>query len=246
MMTRPGFRKGIASMLGTIFFLAIIFSTIIPLQLYIKESDMFTTRIENEMVLADSYHDIEELSVSAYPTNTTSNKIMVKVHNKGSIPVTLERLWINESPEYLEKSLYPGDQVLLGPFIVVLEPDATYAVKVSTQRGRIFSADMGSLKYVSGTWFSPFIGINVQIANEKGKYYIKVSNSTWSAEYLTEGQDFGDLMVFFDVKTNGYYYVQMRKNSSSGPHLPGSPMMVEIHWPGGTPIVYIYTSGLED
>jgi hypothetical protein len=140
-----------------------------------------------------------------------------------------------------------GETKTLGPFEVTLVENTSYPVRIVTDRGNVFGSDAGNMIYsTSGIWFTPSLGVNVYISNDKGKYYIKVSNSTWSAEYLTEGQDFGDLMVFFDVKTNGYYYVQMRKNSSSGPHLPGSPMMVEIHWPGGTPIVYIYTSGLED
>lgn len=50
---------------------------------------------------------------------------------------------------------------------------------------------------------------------------------------------------FFDVRTNGDYYVECKKNSSTGPDLPGTPMVVEILYPAGPPVVFIYTSGYD-
>jgi hypothetical protein len=245
-MIRKTKRRGIGTTLGIIFFLGILFSTIFPLQLYIKENDIHTLRTENEMLTADTDRDLEDLDVSAYPTNTTSDKIMVNVKNIGPISSVIQRLWINEDSELVEESLYPGDEVLLGPFTVDLVVNTSYLVKVSTRRGRLFKAYSGSLEYIDGTWYTPSLGISVQIRNEVGKYFVEVSNSTWCVNYSTQGQDQDDVLIFFAVNENGFYTVDMRKNSETGPHLPGSPMMVQVMYPNGPPVVYVYTSGLED
>ena len=117
---------------------------------------------------------------------------------------------------------------------------------VITERGNLFGSNAGNMIYSSsGIWFTPSLGINVYIANDKGKYYIEVSNATWSQEYNTQGQDFGDVIVLFDVDKIDTYHVICKKNSPSGPNLPGTPVDVSITWPDGSPIIFVITSGLD-
>jgi hypothetical protein len=231
-------------MLGTIFFFAILFSTVIPLQLYLKDHKLLLTSRKNEVEVKEFYRELEDVGVFAYPTNLTSDDMLVTVKNKGPIPVVIERVWIEDDFELVEYSLNPGEEGDLGPFSVDLEENSTYKVKVSTTRGRLFVSETGNLVFINGGWYTPTLGISVQIMNEIGKYYIEVSNSTWSSIYQTQGQDHGVVLVFFSVKTNGNYYVVCKKNSQNGPNLPGTPMVVEISWPGSTPIAFVYTSGI--
>lgn len=135
---------------------------------------------------------------------------------------------------------------MIGPYTVDLLANTSYPVKVITERGNLISSNAGNIIYTTqGIWFTPSLGINVYISNDKGKYYIQISNSTWSQEYNTQGQDFGDLVVLFDVETIDTYHVICKKNSDSGPNLPGTPLDVTITWPDGSPIVFVYTSGLD-
>lgn len=238
-------RKGVGSILGIIFLVGILFNSIIPLQLYIKEHKLLKIQKENELEVEESYRNLEDLTVLAYPVNTTSNEIIVEVENKGAIEVNVKNIWIKDEKDSIETDLIPGEEMVFGPFTVDLIENNSYPVQVFTERGRLFSSGSSNLFYIDGTWVIQGLGISVQIANHIGKYYICVSNSTWSSTYQTQGQDHDDLLVFFDVKTNGNYQVVCKKNNINGPDLPGTPMIVEINYPGGPPVVSVYTSGLD-
>jgi hypothetical protein len=236
-------RKGVGDTLGTLFFLGILISTVIPFQLYIKENKITYLKSEQSVHVQDEYRLMEDLNVIAYPQNLTSNEIILKVKNPSPVPINIQRIWIKDDPSSIGLDVSANGEEEFGPFTCELEENSTYPIKVTTGRGRSFSNDGGNLIYFEGTWYSPSFGIQVIIANDMGKYHISVSNSTWSSEYQTQGQDHGDLLVFFDVSVTGPYYVVMRKNSSNGPDLPGSPLVVEVMWPNGPPIVYVYSSG---
>jgi hypothetical protein len=238
-------RKGVGSILGIIIMIGVLFNTFIPLQLYIKEHKLLKIQRENELEVKEGYRDLEDLTVLAYPVNTTSNEILVEVENKGAIQVNVKSIWIKDSKEPIETGLRQGEEGVFGPFTVDLIENNSYPVQVFTERGRLFSSESGNLFFIEGTWVIQGLGISVQIANNIGKYFICVSNSTWSSIYQTQGQDHDDLLVFFDVKSNGNYQVVCKKNNSMGPDLPGTPMIVELMYPGGPPVVSIYTSGLD-
>lgn len=242
-------RKGIGTTLGIIFFFAILFSAIVPLQLYVKQHKHLLIRTENEMEIEDNYRKLENLYVLGYPNSTTSDEIFVKVRNKGPIPIFVERGWIKDNSTFIGVWIDPSEEIVVGPYTVILEENTYYRIKVSTNRGNIFSSETGALLFLSGVWVTPTLGVSVQIANEIGKYYVNVTNLSdpdLSPEpYITLGQDQDDVLIFFDVKENGEYLVICKKNSETGPHLPGSPMVVEIDYPRTPPVAFMYTSGLD-
>jgi archaellum component FlaF (FlaF/FlaG flagellin family) len=232
-----------STVLGTLIFIGILFSAVIPMQLVMQQADTIKLQRIEEMKRYDSECQTEEISVSAYPVSLTSDQMNVRVSNKGSILVKIVRVWIQDTYYTVDEFLSLGETKVLGPFTVTLVEDASYPVTVTTERGRIFAADHISLVYSDGQWYTPSLGIQVYISNEKGKYYIKVNNATWSTYYETQGMDQGDLMKYFEVDSPGVYTVTCRKNNSNGPLLPGTPVNVEITWPSGPPIIYVYTSG---
>jgi hypothetical protein len=238
-------RRGMGNILGVIIFVGILTTSIIPLQLYVKENIHHSIRIRHDTEVLDDYRNMENLNVMSYPKSQTSDEIIIKAKNTGPIPVLIKRVWIKDNPNQIDVALSPGEESVLGSFSCVLVKDSVYGVKVSTERGRMFSSEGGNLHYMDGTWYTPTFGIQMHIANDKGKYYIEVSNSTWSAVYSTQGEDWGDLLIFFDVSVNGPYYIVCRKNSVNGPDLPGTPLMVELMWPAGPPIVFVFTSGYD-
>jgi archaellum component FlaF (FlaF/FlaG flagellin family) len=234
------------TIIGTLLFIGILFTSLIPLQMSMLQTDAFETLLIQEIEIKENEKTQESLSIVAYPTSTTSNKLKIRVKNNGNIDANLAKLWIKNNSTILNETIIAGQTKTLGPFNVTLETNTSYPVKVITERGNVLASEAGNIIYTSGgIWFTPTLGINVYIANEQGKYYIKVSNSTWYDEYLTQGMDFGDVVVLFDVDTLGSYHVICKKNSDSGPNLPGTPMDVDINWPNGPPIVFVYTSGLD-
>ena len=239
-------KRGMTTILGTLIFIAIIFTALVPLQLSMLQTDTYESQIIQDIEIANSEKENEKLTLVAFPTTTTSDELKIRVHNTGTLNIKLVKLWIKDQPYELNNTILFGDAVVIGPFTVDLVVNSSYPVKVITERGNLFGSNAGNMIYSSsGIWFTPSLGINVYIANDKGKYFIKVSNATWSQEYLTEGQDFGDVVVLFEVDNIDTYHVICKKNSSSGPNLPGTPVDVSITWPNGSPIVFVITSGLD-
>ncbi|MBN2335295.1 hypothetical protein JXL21_07010 [Candidatus Bathyarchaeota archaeon] len=224
-------------------FIGIMFSAVIPMQLVMQQADNFKIQRLKELEKTDNERYNEQLTVTYYPLTQTSDQINVKLSNKGSISTYIKRIWIRDTYYLVDELLEPGQVEILGPYTVTLEEGATYPVKAVTERGSIFSAAMISLIYTDGQWYTPSLGINVYIANDKGKYYIKVNNSTWSSVYQTQGMDHGDLTKYFEIDSPGVYTVTCRKNNENGQNLPGTPVNVDITWPAGPPIIYVYTSG---
>ena len=237
-------RKAVSTILGVLIFIGVVFSAIVPMQLTMKQADMIQIRYLKEREDLDDLRDNENFNVVAYPTGASTNIIKVRVVNRGDETSEVARIWIRDECWTEDRSLDPGENVIF-TYEVTLEADTSYPVTVISSRGRKYASEAGSLIYSEGTWYTPSFGVQVHVANLKGKYYIKVFNSTWYDEYLTLGQDFNDLIVFFEVDTLGPYNVICKKDTSSGPNLPGTPMTVEIMWPNGSPIAFVFTSGLD-
>lgn len=241
-MTRK--RKAVSTILGVLIFIGIVFSAIVPMQLTMKQADMIQIRYLREREERDNLRDNENFNVIAYPTGASTNIIKVRVTNRGDETSEVARIWIKDEYWTEDRRLDPGENVIF-TYEVTLEEDESYPVTVVSNRGRKYASEAGSLIYSEGTWYTPSFGVQVHVANEKGKYYIKVFNATWYDEYLTLGQDFDDLVVFFKVDTLGPYNVVVKKESSDGLDLPGTPMSVDIMWPNGSPIAFVFTSGLD-
>jgi hypothetical protein len=210
------------------------------------QTDTLEAQQLNEQNTFDSYQDLEDLSVVAYPTTTTSDKLRFNIQNKGDIEANIVRIWIKDQYYNISSTVEIGETQEIGPITVTLVQNTSYPIKVITERGNVYTSDAGNIIFSSdGLWYTPSLGVNVYISNDKGKYYVKVYNSTWFDEYETQGQDFGDITILFEVDTLGTYDVICKKNSENGPDLPGTPVEATISWPNGSPIVYVYTSGLD-
>ena len=238
-------RRGMASIFGVLIGVAILMTVILPSQIYIRQVETFYERQVMEAKEEDIIRSKEDLDVIAIPINENSTFITLTVENRGEASSSLILLWIKNECLELDADISVGETVTLGPYNVSVETNTSYHIKAITSRGNTFSSLTGTLYYGDGTWYTPSLGISVYIANDKGKYHILVYNGTWSDEYYTVGIDFGDLISYFEVKTGGSYTVVCQKQSGGWTNLPGTPMNVEIQWPEGSPIVYVYTSGFE-
>jgi archaellum component FlaF (FlaF/FlaG flagellin family) len=232
-----------STILGTLIFIGIMFSAIVPMQVVMQQADNLKLQKINEMEKKDNERYGEDITLTYYPQSQTSDQICVKIRNEGSYSTRVVRVWIRDMFSVVDENIESGETKTIGPYTVTLIEDATYPVQAVTDRGNIFSADMISLVYTDGQWYTPSLGINVYISNEKGKYYILVNNATWSDFYETLGMDQGDLSKYFEVDSPGVYTVTCRKNNENGLLLPGTPVNIEIDWPNGPPILYVYTSG---
>ena len=135
----------------------------------------------------------------------------------------------------------------MGPYTVDLISGTSYPVKVTTERGNIFTTNSGTIYYEDGTWYTTSLGISVNINNNKGKFEIEIYDDEdfLVGYYKTLGEDEGDLEKYFEVSYPGTYTVYVSEfTGKNWVPLDNTPAEVQILWPGGTPIVFLYLIGL--
>ena len=142
-------RKGMTTILGTLIFISVFFTAIIPMQLVMLQTDTMESQILQEQELYDNEKEQEKLSLIAYPTTTTSNNLKIRVENQGNINIQLERLWIKNDQLSLNETLQIGEIKTLGPFEVTLVENTSYPVRVVTERGNVFGSDAGNIIFSS-------------------------------------------------------------------------------------------------
>ena len=83
-------------MLGTLIFIGILFTSVIPMLLVMKQADTIYTQKIHEMEARDDERDNEILEASAFPVSTTSDELKVKIENTGVVSAKIIRVWIND------------------------------------------------------------------------------------------------------------------------------------------------------
>jgi len=236
-------RRGVSTILGTIIFIGILFTSVIPMMLVMKQADTIYTQRVHEMESRDDERDNEILDANAYPVNDTSNELRVQIQNNGVVSAKIIRIWINDVNYTEETIIKSGDTGTLGPYTVDLVANSSYCIKAVTERGNCFASTSGTLYFSDGYWFTPSIGINVMVLNWLGKYQIRVYNDTWQSAdpYQTQGIDFGDIQwTEIGMTDPGNYWVEVKKKvSGSYQIVPGTPVPVVLQWPGGPPVINV-------
>jgi archaellum component FlaF (FlaF/FlaG flagellin family) len=236
-------RRGVSTILGTIIFIGIMFTSVIPMMLVMKQADTMYTQKVHEMEARDDERSGEIITINAYPVNNNSDQLKVEVENIGVVSVKIIRVWINDQSYSENAVIKTGDTTDIGPYAVTLENDTSYSIKVITERGNSFASACGVLYYTDGYWFTPSIGIHVLVLNWFGKYQIRVYNGSWTSPdpYTTQGVDIGDInWTEVNMTKDGPYWVEVKKKvGGSFQDVPSTPVPVYITWPGGSPVINV-------
>jgi archaellum component FlaF (FlaF/FlaG flagellin family) len=247
-------RKGISTIMGTLIFVGILFTSVIPMYLVMKQADNIYTQNVHKMEISDQDRSREVIEAIAYPPSQTSPDLYIKVTNTGALPVEIMRVWINDdSYSRYAQVASQNSQVLEKITITPLE-GKTYTVTVTTKRGNSFASTSDTLYYHGGEWYTPSLGIHIIVLNTSGKYKIWVYSSTprWNMDAPiqmahdtgTSSLDHGDIECTQLVPTPGEYTVVVQKKvGSSYIDLPGTPVTVEIVWPAGSPVITVVADG---
>ena len=81
----------------------ILFSTIIPLFIFVNSVDNYYDSTVVSMDIADQERKMEAIDVYAWGSNETGNDIDVLLENKGSITINITRVWVTRTD--LERTL---------------------------------------------------------------------------------------------------------------------------------------------
>ena len=195
-------RKGVSTILGTLIFIGILFTSVIPMFLVMKQADNIYAQKMHEMEKLDQTRDMESIEVYAYPIKD-EDQIKISIENVGVVPAEIVRVWINNTYNTTSLTIPSLDIVQLGPYDLNTFNGAFYEVKVATSAGKMYQSVSGKIYYEDGEWFSPQLGICVHIAVGffgMGYFRCKISNTTWdSIWYESDFKFSGDVVHIFDI-----------------------------------------------
>jgi len=247
-------RRGTSTVLGTLIFVGIMFTAVIPMLLVMNQADTIHEIRKVEVGRLEEEKASEKISFYAYlleedPLDPINDKINLRIKNYGSIPVKIVSVWIND-----EK--YPQEDVNIKSMetksldtLIVDQVLSSYIVKVITEKGNVFTSRSGNLYYSGGIWYTPSLGISVHIINTKGKYEITVTKGTETVGYYeSQFTEWGEVINTFRVDDPDSYTVTIKKLVGNDLiELFDSPVVVLISWPPENPddgpISHIYVDG---
>ena len=238
--------------MGTLIFIGILFTSVIPMFLVMKQADNVYTQKVYEMRNRDDERSKENVFVSAYPKNLTA--LYVRVENNGNVPVKIVRVWINDNSSSIGNALISSNSYkILGPLPVDVDYNVSVNVKAVSERGNVFYSISGPLLYTSQGWVTVSLGVCVVIYNPKGgQYKIVLQNKTapvppgplWEEIiYESHSQEWQDVIATHPVdEAESFTLIISEKKGSNWKELPGSPIPVNINWPIGPPFIMVWIS----
>lgn len=245
-------RRGTSTVFGTLIFIGILFTAVIPMYLIMRQADTLYERKRLELGLLDEARRSEDLYVYVYPTAPESPSLTVKAENKGELLIKVVRVWINDTYYKIDSAVQSLNTMSLGAYDVSPQ-DGLYFVKVTTDRGNVFASDY-PIRYKGGKWEVGMFEINVLIYYESAGWYnieVRRHNATtgglgaYIANYafpIKIHKSFGSTaFTSFDVTQHfnqgvSTYYI----NITRGSDIIIYNKEVTIAWPKGPPVVWVF------
>lgn len=230
-------RRGTSTALGTLIFIGIMFTAVIPMLIVMRQADTLHEMRKFELERFDEERERAEIHVYVYNKTTSSESLTLRVENWGDFSVNIMRIWINDTYHILENfNVQPTNSLERDLTDFTAFPDTRYFIKVTNDRGNIFFTESGSLYCdKNGNWETGFFTISFTISKNQpaGWYDVEVrrGNETGPLECLPfqiHKTRHASADYFCDVSTAGTYHVKITK---------GSEVIynddVTIHWPNG-------------
>ena len=248
-ITDTSCRRGTSTIMGTLIFIGILFTAVIPMYLFMRQADTFYEIRKFESERLDEEKRREDIRVHVFPTpdvQPDQPSLTVRIDNRGALLVRVVRAWINDQPIPVDCAVQGMSQEDLDPLAVEAEPDDTFAIKVTTDRGNEFASDSSTITYLgNGEWAVGMLVINVLIYYAPGGVY---DINVWLGEKLGDSllsstiqKSAGAAFTFFDVTEfdipgeSETYHVEITRGSdviySRG---------VTISWPDGPPVAWVF------
>ncbi|GAI75949.1 unnamed protein product [marine sediment metagenome] len=173
-ITDISFRRGTSTVLGTLIFIGIIFTAVIPMFLVMRQADTLHEMRKYELAQLDEEKAFENLYVYAHANESFPTDLTVEVENKGDLSAKVVSLWVNDEFFELNQLISPMSGMKdLGSFNVSRVLDLEYVVMVTTDRGKIFVFDIPLTWTIYG-WKSPIVSIEVLIEHLHGSGEFKI------------------------------------------------------------------------
>lgn len=185
-------RRGVASILGTIIFIGIMFTAVIPMYLVMKQADTLYESKMLELRRQDEEREREDIELYAYPNSVSDpGWLNVTVNNVCELEVTLIRLWINNESIPVNVNVDSMRSVDVGSFNIDAQNGSSYSAMTVTERGNKYASETGILHFNNGEWESETLGFNLIFPSRPGRGN---RQNSWLNELRITIEEGGDLI----------------------------------------------------
>lgn len=231
------YHRGTSTILGTIIFIGIMFTAVIPMMLVMRQADTLHDTVKHEVEVLDDERSREILGFYAYPESQTSENVKVKIINNGEVLSHVVKIWINGEPEDADINIptMSGKEQVIDDFSWEVGED--YDIRITTDRGNVFTSMNGILHYDTDGWqvetfslriftsgFTWFLRIKVYIGTDPIPGNLIYDKWEWVGS--------GGHEVI--VPNSGDYLVQITKWGQTENHI------ATIEWPNGDPWAWVF------
>ena len=215
-------RKGTSTILGTLIFVGIMFTAVIPMLLVMRQADTLNEMRKHELEIFDEERESEDLYVYVFPTIESPDELTLRVENRGNSVVKIVQIWINDSPHPLENFVVqPMSWKDSKLDYLIADIDTNYFIKVTTERGNIFSEYSGSLYYnTEEEWEDGSFAIFFIISYpEVGFYDIDVRQGSEAGSHVEDSpfrmhkSKWETAFDYLSVPAAGTYHVKITQSS---------------------------------
>ena len=231
-------RRGVSTILGTMIFIGILFTAVIPMMLVMKQADTIYEQRKLEAARFDEDRAREDIDVYVYPTGGgADDNLTVQVESRCEMSVEVVRVWINDAIHPLFKVVSSMNELELGSFDVAPSAGSSFEFRVTTARGNTFEAETGVITHDGFGWVVENKMINVLVSAPGVVFKIYVTGPNDYNEYAMVWKIGGSAFKSFDITLNGngVYNVVVKRGSRT---LLDED--VEMEWPSGPSVLWVY------
>lgn len=228
-------RRATSTILGTLIFVGIMFTAVIPMMLVMRQADTLHEMRKHELGVLDQEKDMERLYLYVYPLAPDEPTLIVKARNNGDLMVGVVRLWVNDEPYELDVDLPPMSEAAeLKSVSLDSPPDqSTYYITATTDRGNLVAYETIMI-WEDNVWSTGgVLSVNVLINSLNGFVFrIFVNGEGYSEDVWPV---FKNEPKIFVVPSPGEYNVEIYQ----GWKLLYSDAVI-ITWPNGPPVEWVF------
>jgi len=228
----------VSTILGTLIFIGILFTSVIPMMLVMKQADTIYEQRKLEGSRLDEEKAREDMNVYVYPTGGgADDNLTLLVESRCEMSVEVVRIWINNTIHNTSKVVSSMSELELGSFDVAPKNGSSFEFRVTTARGNVFEAEAGAITHDVFGWVVENKMINVLVSAPGVVFKVYVTGPNNYSDYAQVWKIGGSAFKSFDITLsgNGIYNVVVKKGSQTI-----HDEDVEMEWPDGPSVLWVY------
>jgi len=198
--------SGIATVLGMLIFIGVLFTCVIPLFLYVNQVNSFYNQRVVEMSQFDQDRETENLLVYAFPVGNLT-QLNVYIKNKCALEVRVVRVWVNQISYNISLILSGVSEGNLQNITISIP--GNFDIWVTTERGNVFASFTNTIQIIAigggcYRWVQGAYNFGIPIlVTQSGTFKVTVTDNVTNPSFQT--------VVNIKAAPNAYRLIQVPK-----------------------------------